>query len=203
MQIETKILDDLYEIREGDVETQYLKKYGKPKVEKNADKSEKELTEFMQKFIKEKKDLEELFKKINNYELATMSEMCFWHKPYYKQGFIDGMNLKKEAIDENIIGKSLDNSIIYKHISEIVDFVEDQKYKNLKANDRYNEIIKEIEEIKNKHVKVRDFLEDDEIKELNAEELKAILDIIELQNEISMLENEEMFKIGLQEGKLL
>lgn len=40
---ENKILDNLYEIREGEVEKNYISKYGKPK------NSEKSLEELLQK----------------------------------------------------------------------------------------------------------------------------------------------------------
>lgn len=52
---ENKILDELYEIREGKVENSYLEKYGESKVEKRANEAENELVEFMKKFIKEEK----------------------------------------------------------------------------------------------------------------------------------------------------
>ena len=89
---ENKILDELYEIREGKVENRYLEKYGEGKVEKRANEAENELVEFMKKFIKEEKNMQEFFDKVNNYELATMSAMCCWYKAYYKVGFIDGIS---------------------------------------------------------------------------------------------------------------
>ena len=60
---ENKMLDNLYEIREGEVEKQYIAKYGKPEEVKKSENAEKELVDFMKKFIKEKKDVQKLFKK--------------------------------------------------------------------------------------------------------------------------------------------
>ena len=60
-----------------------------------------------------------------------------------------------------------------------------------------------IEEIKNKYPRVREFFEDDKIEQLTKKEMKAILDITELQNDRAMYEADEMLKIGLREGKAL
>lgn len=200
---ENKILDNLYEIREGEVEKRYISKYGKPPKSKKTEKAEEELVNFMKKFIKDEKDMQELFNKINNYELKAMGEMCFWYKPYYKAGFVDAMSLNKQIKEEKNINNSNEESIIYKNINEISDFFEEQKYKNLKQNKEYTKIAKDIEETKSKFPKVRNFFENDEITEFSKEEMKAILKIIELSNDRAMYEADEMFKIGLREGKAL
>ena len=64
-------------------------------------------------------------------------------------------------------------------------------------------IAKEIAEIKEKFPKVRDLFENNEITELSREEIKAILDIIKLQDDRAMYEIDEILKIGLREGKSL
>ena len=200
---ENKILENLYEIRVGVVEKQYISKYGKPKNSKKTEKAEEELVNFMKKFIKDEKDIKNLYGKLNKFELCAMGEMCFWYKPYYKIGFIDGISLKKQIKEEKSINNSNEESIIYKNINEISDFFEEQKYKNLKQNEEYIKIAKEIEEIKRKFPKVRDFFENDEITDFSKEEMKSILKIIELNNDRAIYEADEMFKIGLREGKAL
>ena len=60
-----------------------------------------------------------------------------------------------------------------------------------------------IAEIKEKFPKVRDLFENNEITELSREEIKAILDIIKLQDDRAMYEIDEILKIGLREGKSL
>lgn len=202
-ELKNKILDSLYEIREGEVEKHYIAKYGKPEDSKKTEKAEERLVEFMKKFIKDEKDMQNLYEKLNKYELCVMGEMCFWFKPYYKSGFIDGISLKKQIKEEKTINNSSEESIIYQNINEISDFLEEQKYKNLKQNNDYIKIEKEIEEIKKKFPKIRNFFENDEITEFSKEEIKAILDIVELHNDRAMYEGDEMFKIGLKEGKAL
>ena len=75
-------------------------------------------------------------------------------------------------------------------------------YSNTK-NKEYDKIRHKIEEIKNKYPRVREFFEDDKIEQLTKKEMKAILDITELQNDRAMYEADEMLKIGLREGKAL
>ncbi len=199
---ENKILDDLYEIREGFI-TSYKKKYGELEETKKAEQAEDELVNFMKKFIKDENTMKELFEKINKFEGYALDEMCFWHKLYYKLGFIDGMRLKKEIREGKIIENTSNDSIILQNINEISDYFEEQKYRNLKKNKEYDKIRHKIEEIKNKYPRVREFFEDDKIEQLTKKEMKAILDITELQNDRAMYEADEMLKIGLREGKAL
>lgn len=200
---ESEILDNLYEILEGDVEKQYIERYGNPKENKKTEKAEKQLVKFMEKFIKDETDMKILYEKLNKFEICAMGEMCFWYKPYYKKGFIDGVSLKKQIKEEKSINNSREESIIYQNINEISDFFEEQKYKNLKQNNDYMKIVKEIAKIKEKFPQIRDLFENNEITELSKEEVKAILDIIKLQDDRAMYEADEMFKIGLREGKAL
>ena len=200
---ESKILDELYEIRGEGFIRAYINKYGEIEKSKKAEKAEEDLVNFMKKFIKDEKTIEKLLEKINTFESYALDEMIFWHKPYYKLGFIDGISLKKQIIEENSISDSREESIIYQNINEISDLFEEQKYKNLKENDDYMKIEKEIAEIKEKFPKVRDLFENNEITELSRKEIKAILDIIKLQDDRAMYEIDEMFKIGLREGKSL
>ena len=199
---ENKILDDLYEIREGFI-TSYKKKYGELEETKKAEQAEDELVNFMKKFIKDENTMKELFEKINKFEGYALAEMCFWHKPYYKLGYIDGMKLKKEIREGKVIENTSNDSIILQNINEISDYFEEQKYRNLKKNKEYDKIRHKIEEIKNKYPRVREFFEDDKIEQLTKKEMKAILDITELQNDRAMYEADEMLKIGLREGKAL
>ena len=200
---ESEILDNLYEIIEGEVENQYIKRYGNPKENKKTEKAEKQLVKFMEKFIKDETNIKILYEKLNKFEICAMDEMCFWYKPYYKKGFIDGISLKMQIKKEESIGDNKEESIIYRNINEILDLFEEQKYKNLKQNDDYMKIAKEIKQIKEKFPKVRGLFENNDITELSREEIKAILDIIKLKEDRAMYETDEMFKIGLREGKSL
>lgn len=200
---ENKIIDELYEMREEKFTRCYIDKYGKLEETKKAEKAEEELIEFMKKFIKNEKDMDKLIGKINEFESYALDEMCFWHKPYYKLGFVDGISLKKQIEEEKITNNNCEESVIYQNINEISDYFEEKKYRNLKENEEYKKVTKGIEEIKNKFPKVRNFIENDEITEFTQEEMQAILNIIALHDDRAMYEADEMLKIGLREGKAL
>ena len=191
-ELKNKILDSLYEIREGEVEKHYIAKYGKPEDSKKTEKAEERLVEFMKKFIKDEKDMQELFNKINNYELKAMGEMCFWYKPYYKAGFIDAILLKKQIQEEKIENSNfiVNNCYIIK-----------TKHQNIKSNEYYNNIKKELMEIYSKYPRVEDFIYNEKIEEFTPEEMKSILKVISLYNDRFTIESEEMFKIGVKTGK--
>ena len=197
-----KILDELYEIREGEVEKQYIAKYGEPVEMDKAHKADDELVNFMKKFIKDEKDMQELFNKINNYELKSMGEMFFWYKPYYKAGFIDAILLKKQIQEEKIENKCNEDSI-YDKFDDIWDYVDKTKHQNLKSNEYYNNIKKELMEIYSKYPRVEDFIYNEKIEEFTPEEMKSILKVISLYNDRFTIESEEMFKIGVKTGKSL
>ena len=64
-ELENKVLDSLYEVREGEVEKKYIKKYGNPDDTDQKENAEDELINFIKRFIKKKKDIENLYEKLN------------------------------------------------------------------------------------------------------------------------------------------
>lgn len=84
-----------------------------------------------------------------------------------------------------------------------IDFIEEGKTARLKEREDYQKALLEIEKIKEKYPKVREFLEDDKISDFTKEENEAILKIIKLNNDATSIEVEEVFKLGIKEGTLL
>lgn len=200
---ENKILDNLYEIKEGEVEKKYILKQGRQKDNERTEKLEEELVNFTKNFIKEEKGIKELCNRINTYKQAIIDRMNFWNRLYYKEGFIDAMSLKQQIKKEGMTDSNFEESIIYKNMKEISDLFEEQKYNNLQGNEDYIENVKRIEKIKAKFPKVRDFFENGKIAEFSKQEMKEILNIVYLHSDIATYEECEMFKIGLREGKAL
>lgn len=200
-----KIIDQLYEIREETIEDKCAKESKEKCFLEDSIKKEQELIEFCKKFIKEKNDISSLLTKINNFELSATTDLCSKYKTYYKTGFADGISIVNSIEKQKQILKKDDEtkSIIYKNINEIFDFFEDEKQKRLKENQEYQEINRTIENIKNKYPRVKDFMQNDKVDSLSKEEMKAILEIIELYENRAMYEANEMLKIGLREGKTL
>lgn len=217
-----KILDDLFEIREERLRRNYIKQKGKPKISKNSERAEEELVEFMKKFIKDESDMKKLVKKINNFESEALDEMCFWYKPYYQLGFIDGMSLERErkekkftdnianetqeskdTFSENEANDINENSFFYKYMDSIMQFLEDNRFNNWRKRNDYKAITDKMVTVKNKYPNVRTFLDDKVVIELTTEELQAVLEYISLEEDIEKIEKIETFKLGVKEGNLL
>ena len=60
-----------------------------------------------------------------------------------------------------------------------------------------------MSEIKDKYPNIRTFVEDRVFVELDREELKALLQYIDLDDKIKTIEKVETFKLGLKEGNSL
>lgn len=201
----TKIIDQLYEIREETIESKYAEESKGKGLFTDSIKKEKQLVEFCKKFIKDENDISNFFDKLNDFELSATSELCSKYKTYYKTGFADGISIINSIEKQKQILKKDDqtDSIIYKNMNEIFDFFEDEKQKRLKTNQEYQKVNQDIENIKDKYPKVKDFMQNEKIDNLSKEELKAILEIIEMYENRAMYEANEMLKIGLREGKAL
>ena len=80
------------------------------------------------------------------------------------------------------------------------DYFENQRVMRIMLESEYKKINKAICEIKNKYPNVVTLLEDGENVKLNDEEEKAIIEILNLQEEINMIELKESFKLGFKEA---
>ena len=75
-----------------------------------------------------------------------------------------------------------------------------ERHKNIKKNKEYFELITQIEYLKTKYPKVRSFLEDKEIINFSETEKMGLLKILDLQEELSILDLKESFKLGFKEA---
>ena len=100
-----------------------------------------------------KEILNELYeKRKEEFKDAETEELDFWNKLYYKNGFIDAMNLKN-SIRESKTGL-IDKLFAY----SIDDIIEEQRYNVWYLNTEYKNWIYNISKIKNKYPNVRNFL---------------------------------------------
>ena len=138
-------------------------------------------------------------------------EMSFWDKQYYKLAFLDKLFLNREIEEtktrffKNKENKKIqENSFFYRYIDSIMQFLEDNRYNIWQKRKDYKQIKDRMRERKNKYAKVRLFIEDRVVTaKLTKEELKAVLEYINLDDEIERIEKIETFKLGLKEGNWL
>ncbi len=205
---ENKLLDDLFEIRGDGLESAIIKKYGKFENEKKATEAKEKLTKLLKETIQDNNILMKVLEALNDFEGYKMEEMCFWDKQYYKLGFVDGFYIKKEIRENKIEFPSRKNNInedtfFNNCYDDFIDYFERKKSENLFIRDDYKELMKKMQEIKNKFPRARDFIEDEEINELTKEEMKALSEIIQINGQLETLEIEEAFKTGIKEAGML
>ena len=79
-----------------------------------------------------------------------------------------------------------------------MQFLEDNRYNIWQKRKDYKQIKDKMREIKNKYANVRLFIEDRVVTaNLTKEELKAVLEYINLDDEIERIEKIETFKLWL------
>ena len=96
--------------------------------------------------------------------------------------------------------EKLDEGFFDQYTDDFADYFENQRVMRIMLGSEYKKINKAICEIKDKHPNVTNFLEDEEIVKLNDEEEKAIIEILNLQEEINIIELKEYFKLGFKEA---
>ena len=89
--------------------------------------------------------------------------------------------------------------MFYKCIENFIKYFENQ----LSKRHDYRELLKRIQLIKNNYPSVQSFLDDKKISDFSINEQKSILEIIDIQNEISYIEIEEAFKLGQKENSII
>lgn len=89
------ILDKIYETRCNEFETKILQK-NKSNDFHESIKIEEQLTNLINKTVKNKKIREAILKKLNEYELSVSNTLDLWNKEYYKLGVIDSEKIMKE-----------------------------------------------------------------------------------------------------------
>ena len=192
-----EILNELYEKRKKEFEVNFKDKYQKAKEIQAPIITEEILIKKLKSIINSNDELEIIVKHLEEFKDAEAEELEFWNKLYYKNGFIDAMNLK-DSIKESKIG------LIDKLFTcSIDDIIEERRYNVWYLNTEYKNWIYNISEIKNKYPNVRDFLDNNQIVELSKEETNAINEINDLKKKIENFEKVETIKYIIKEIYLL
>ncbi len=194
--IEEKVLDDLFMVRQDGFESLFVKKYGEPEEIIQVEKVEQEFIDMIKDLIQDEKMQEQIIKKFYDFKETMRGEQCFWMKPYYELGFTDGINLNKEIAEfQKPLSKDEINETFFNQYSYCVT-----EYLGTRVENK--EIIDEMDEIKKKYPKIKEFIEDGVTADLSKEEQQALLEYIKLQDDIARAEKTELFKLGMKEGIL-
>lgn len=136
---------------------------------------------------------QKISKKFEEYERAELAEYEFWVRKYFKLGIINGIRLKDE------LNKS-DDTFFSNNSDGFTEYIEDIRYNKIFRNEEYQKIKDEIGKYKEKYPRLITFFEDNTyIENITEEEQKAIFEVMSLIEQMFMLEEKEMFKMGMKE----
>lgn len=79
------------------------------------------------------------------------------------------------------------------------EYIEDYKTNYLMKKKEYKEIIKKVRTLKENNPKVEELVEDGKIEILSLEELKIVQELLKLGNQIDIIEQKEIFRLGMKE----
>lgn len=204
--LKESVLENLFESNKEEFEW-YIMKMDKECSENQelTAKLEEQIRNAIKELISNEEKKKEILNKFKEFDTNMSLATQYWGRNYYKLGFFNGINFKRELklYEQNSNKENNKDSFLYKYTDDLMDYIEENRINSLMKRQDYAEKNKNIEEIKNDFPKIRDYLEEGEIKRLNKKELKALLDIIGFNNDIDAIETVETFKLGLKEGKLL
>lgn len=204
--LKESVLENLFESNKEEFEW-YIMKMDKECSENQelTAKLEEQIRNAIEELISNEEKKKEILNKFKEFDTNMSLATQYWGRNYYKLGFFNGINFKRELklYEQNSNKENNNDNFFYKYTDDLMDYIEENRINSLMQRQDYAEKNKNIEEIKNDFPKIRDYLEEGEIKRLNKKELKALLDIIGFNNDIDAIETVETFKLGLKEGKLL
>lgn len=85
-------------------------------------------------------------------------------------------------------------------IDSLEEYISDCSIRLKKRDKKYRELIKEREQLLDKFPRVREALEDNMANRFNVPEVKAVRKILEINDDISCMEQKEMFYQGIRES---
>lgn len=202
--LERNILDELYELKGDEFADNILKEMSKQKKELESLAIEEKLTEKIKEVVTDEKKQNEILNLLNKFELATGDDDDFWNKMYYKLGAYDCIRMsevvKTEVKEEK---KEIETKTVFfdEYSDDFYDYLNTNRVRMLKENAEYKELEVKREKVKVKadNPNIRAIFEDKEAVQLTEDEVKAVLDMLEIEGDINTIETIENFKLGARE----
>lgn len=193
------ILDQLYEaISEEFEQTIYENDSKMREVEGNVqDKGDRLNTFFREKFSNPE-DLDKALYLFREYEMIYEKEIELWCKFYFKLGFSDRVKLRNELFIKN--GNEEEHDTFFNYDSDdFSDWIEKQKNKHTFGTKEYKELQKRYNEISEKYPNAIEVFEDLTPIELTKDEMKALVELRDIDIAMGHMEKYLCFKLGMKE----
>ena len=200
--LERNILDELYELKGDEFADNILKEMSKQEKELESLAIEEKLTEKIKEVVTDEKKQNEILNLLNKFELATGDDDDFWNKMYYKLGAYDCIRMsevvKTEVKEEK---KEIETKTVFfdEYSDDFYDYLNTNRVRMLKENAEYKELEVKREKVKADNPNIRAIFEDKEAVQLTEDEVKAVLDMLEIEGDINTIETIENFKLGARE----
>lgn len=145
---------------------------------------------------KQKDEIQKYDSERENYTEKEKQKLEKYIKEFFKLGILTGVKLK------NDLKESINNEEgFYEYeYSGFTEYLETTKINNLMNREDYNELRKKQHEIKAKYPKAMELLEDRSIVDkITEDDQKAMLELMEIQDQIHILEEKEIYRMGMKE----
>lgn len=192
------ILYQMYEFRKEDFEQSIYDNNAEIKeIENKVYDVSEEFNNFLKKVISDPKDYHIALEMFRNYELAYSNEIEFWSRVYFKLGMTDREKIRNEFLNNKLEN---DEDTYFNHeTNDISDWVEEQKRKYTFGTKEYKELQKRYNEIGEKYPNALEVFENLEPIILNKDEMKALIDLREIDIDMGHMEKKLCFKLGMKE----
>ena len=193
------ILDQMYEFRKEDFEQEVYDTNSELKeIETTLYDLAEDFTIFLKKIIPNQKDYDQAVKMFTNYDLLYSNEIGFWSKTYFKLGMLEREKIRNEFFANKAEIKETDTFINY-GANELSEWIEEQKRKYTFGTKEYKELQNRYNEISEKYPNAIEVFEDLKPIVLNKEEIKALVELREIDIEMGSMEEILCFKLGMKE----
>lgn len=195
------ILDQMYEFRKEDFEQNiYENNQEIREIENRHCELADDLIQLIKQIVKDDNKSDIIIKKFEKFELDSLDMHEFWNKTYFKLGMIERDEIKKEFMKQELKNaeKNTDTFLNFP-LNCLSEYIESQKKKYTLETAEYKELMKKYREISTKYPNVISVFEDLEPIVLSKDEIKALIELREIDITIGSMEKDLCFKLGMKE----
>lgn len=193
------VLDQLYDSMMEDFEQAvYDKDNEVRKIEGDIQEKGEKLTKFLEQIISNPEDLDKALDLFRDYELDYSKEIDFWSKAYFKLEISDRVKLRNELFVKEEINEDSDTFLNY-DLVDLSEWIELQKNKYTFGTKEYKELQKRYNDISEKYPNAVEVFEDLNPIELTKDEMKALVELRDIDIAMGHMEKYLCFKLGMKE----
>ncbi len=198
---EEPVLDQMYEFRKDDFEQAVYEKNKEIKeIELEILEKAESFNEYLKEIIPDSTNAANAIEMFENYQLKYVDSIDFWCKTYFKLGMIEREEIKKEFFKSKLEKENKDNDTFINYpLNCLSEYIETQKRKYTLNTPEYKKLMKRYREISKKYPNTIAVFEDLEPIALTNDEIKALVELREIDLSIGSMEQNLCFKLGMKE----